>query len=697
MAGRFTMEAVFKAVDRWTAPITRMERGTAKSLKKIEKRIRSVDRAGQAFRRGVVQAGAAGVAAGAAVAVGAAHVAKAGIDFEQAITNVGAVSLKSRDQIADLEAKALSLGATTKFTATEVAQGMELMAKAGFSNADILSGVGGVLAAAAADGGELAETAGTVSNVLKGMGLEASQAGRVADVLALASARTNSTINTLGESMRNVSSTARQFGVSLEDSVAVVALLQDVGLDASVAGSAFNVMLTKLAKPPAHVAKQMKKMGVAFQDAEGNMLALPEVLKNIDKASKGAGGNMKAAALLADLVGLRGQKAAANLKDLFASGKFSSLADELDKAEGAAEKMANVKMDTLGGDLLKLEAAADAVQIALFNTENGSLRGIVQRTTEWIDANKRVFVGRFEQGMAFFRENGELIADVLGRIGRVVGVLLGVSLGFKVAAGAVWLFNLAMAASPLGLWITALTAVAALVAAFWPEISAFLADVGAAIVRVGESIWEHLEGPWDAVSAAAQAAWARIEPFFRAWAELQTGIGVVTWEAMKVVGSAIMGALTTLGEWQSGYWEGVWGFVRGGFNALVGFLTAIWEPFIPMIETVGNALVSVFRWAGGLIRDMWAPILDPIMSVVDSVRSIGRQALGGGGDDDEPERPRTGTAPVVPSPQQSIARTFSESRETVEGEITVRAEQGTEARVSRRMSGGLSLQSSGTF
>src|SRR5690606_28675336 len=107
------------------------------------------------------------------------------------------------------------LGATTKFTATEAAEAMEIMARAGFKNEEILAGVGGVLDAAAASGLEMAEVSNHVSNVLKGMGLEASQATRVADVLALASARTKSSIGSLGESMKNVASTARQFNIPL--------------------------------------------------------------------------------------------------------------------------------------------------------------------------------------------------------------------------------------------------------------------------------------------------------------------------------------------------------------------------------------------------------------------------------------------------------------------------------------------------
>jgi TP901 family phage tail tape measure protein len=294
-----------------------------------------------------------------------------GSSFEQAITNVGAVSLMTRGEVYDLEKAALQLGKTTKYSATEVAGGMELMGKAGFTNAQILKGIPSLLAAAAAEGAEFEETAGTISNTLKGMGLEVSEAGKVADVLTLASARTNSSITSLGESMKNVSPVARQFKIPMEHAVTAVALLQDVGLDASEAGTATATMLTKLAKPTADVAAKMASLGVKFQDANHNMLPLPQVLAQFDKAAKKSGGNMKTVAFFADLVGLRGQKAALNLQELFKTGKFSQLAKELENASGKAEEMASIRMDTFQGDLKLLGNTVDDVKIALFDTQTG--------------------------------------------------------------------------------------------------------------------------------------------------------------------------------------------------------------------------------------------------------------------------------------------------------------------------------------
>jgi TP901 family phage tail tape measure protein len=381
------LKATFTATDRVTATVLRMQSAVIGFTKSAGAGLAKLDALNSKIASGVKTAGLALGAAGFGVGLIAKNVIGAGADFEQAITNVGAVSLMTRDQIADLEKEALRLGATTKFSATEVANAMEMMGKAGFTNAETLSGVGGILAAAAAEGAGLEETASNVSNVLKGMGLATSESGRVADVLTLASSRTNSSISSLGESMKNVSSTARTFGVSLEDTVAAVALLQDVGLDASEAGSSLNTMLTMMAAPSAAVQAQMKKLGVSFKDSKGNMLPFTDVLGQLSKSAKKSGGNMEQVAFLADLVGLRGAKAAGNLKSLFDEGKVEELAKELMGAKGSAEKMAGIRMDTLLGDWEQLGGAVDSFKIKLFNMESGPLRDIVKRVTEWVDAN----------------------------------------------------------------------------------------------------------------------------------------------------------------------------------------------------------------------------------------------------------------------------------------------------------------------
>jgi TP901 family phage tail tape measure protein len=477
MAGRFSVEAVFKATDRFSRPIAKMQARTARFTRSMRKGMRGVNKALSTTASGLRKVGAAATVAGAALAVVGAHVTKTGMEFEQAVSGIAAVRGVGVEAIADLEKQALKLGSTTKFTATEVAQGMELMGRAGFEQAEIMSGIEGVLSAAAAEGIGLAETVSVVSNALKGMGLPASRATDVADMLALASTKTNSSILSLGESLGNVASTARQFKIPISDVIAAVAGLQDVGLDASVAGSALNTMLTKLAKATPAMAAKMKKFGVTFQDAEGNMLPLGDVLANMAKAAEKSGGNMKQVAFFADLVGLRGQKAALNLKDMLLSGKFKELADQIKKAGGAAKKMAETRMNNLAGDIDLLKSAAAGLETKLFKTKGGQLRKFVKGITAWVEANAdliaqdfsnvinqmtilgEIFAGSFKEDLAFVVEQFGLFsgkaegaesvaenpawrqwADQLGSVAAGIATVLGVL--FKVSQVGVTLINM---------------------------------------------------------------------------------------------------------------------------------------------------------------------------------------------------------------------------------------------------------------
>lgn len=559
MAGRFSIEAIFSGKDGLSRLIGRMSSAANGAFTRLGGGLKTLD---DRFSRTIATAGRTTVALGAiGLATGGAlaFAGQAGLDFEEAITSVGAVSLMTRGQIADLEAEAIRLGASTKFSATEVANAMETMGRAGFTNAEVLSGIPGILAATAAEGGEIAEIAGHVSNVLKGMGLATAESGRVADVLTLASARTNSSITSLGESMKNLAPVARQMNVPLEQAVASVALLQDVGLDASEAGTATATMLTQLASPMGDVAAKMKQMGIAFKDAQGNTLPFTQILGNFDTAAKKAGGSMDVIAFFADLVGLRGQKAALNLKEAFASGKFGALTAELDTARGSAEKMAALRMNNLKGDLETLGGAVDSLKIAFFNTESGALRGLVQGTGKWIEANSELIQMGFVEFMndarfamdAFgtgvkggFGAAVSAVESIVGPLGRFANIMdggktwpeqvemLGEAFGFLtvvaggfllfagavriaraalfayqliagVARGATWLLNAAVVA---GRTASLLYTIAWI---YWQRVAqtSIGTSVGLRMATIGNTIASKASALWTGIKTLAQKAW----------------------------------------------------------------------------------------------------------------------------------------------------------------------------------------------
>lgn len=453
--GKFEVETIFKAVDRMSAVLDRMEKKTGKFSSGMQDGLKKLDAFNSKVSSGIKATAGFAIAASAAAGAVAVNSIEAGMAFEQQIANLGAAYLRTRDQIGDLEKKSMELGASTQFSATEVAHAMEEMAKAGFTEEESLAGIEGMTYAAAAAGEDLIETSSNVAAVLKSMQIPISETTKVADILALGSVKTASSIASLGESLSKVGPVAAQLKIPLNDTVAMVALLQDAGIDASEAGSATATMLTKLATPTDAVKGKMRSLGVAFQDAKGDMLGPAAVLGNLVKAGKKAGGNMKQMAFFAELLGIRGQKAGILLKEAFASGKYDKLVGELKEAEGTAKKMSDLRMNTLTGDLDVFMENVKGLQVELFSLNSGPLRDVVKQTTAWLDANKGVIVAEIQRGITWLIDNLPKIVTWLERIAIGIAVFTtfallvkGVAVAIEayeaavvIATGVQWLFT----------------------------------------------------------------------------------------------------------------------------------------------------------------------------------------------------------------------------------------------------------------
>lgn len=495
MSGRYEVETVFTGRDDITPATRSAKRGVQSLVDSVSTGVGKLQAATGSIKSGLAGIGVATAALGAGAGMLQGHLIDVGATYQEQISAVGAGMLKTVDEIKELDTLAQQLGADTKFTATEAAAGMELMVKAGFETQDVIAGIGGVLDAAAASGEGLAETSGHVSNVLKGMGLATSEAAHVADVLALASVRTNSSIGSLGESMKNLAPVARQFGVPIEEAVGMVAMLQDVGLDASEAGTATATMLTKLTKPSKEVAAQMRAMNIEFKDSAGNMLAPIELFEQMLSAADQLGGNADKVAFFADLVGLRGQKAALNLQDLFTSSKGQQLITDLKSADGVARRMSELRMDNFKGDVELLSSTVDGLTTKLFTLESDALRGVVSSLNEWVEQNDELIQSGFSDFLAYMMSSLPEIIDDLKTVGIVLGVFFGVDAALKAVllttqliAAAQWIWNAAVVANPM----------------FWGIMATFVAPL---VIAVGV-IWGIIEAviwlaeQWDHVVLA---------------------------------------------------------------------------------------------------------------------------------------------------------------------------------------------------
>ena len=216
-------------------------------------------------------------AAGSAVAGIAAASVEVGKAFESQMSTVAAISGATGQDFAAMEAKAKEMGATTQFSATEAGQAMEYMAMAGWKSADMVDGIEGIMNLAAASGEELASTSDIVTDALTAFGMNASDSGRFADVLAAASSNANTNVSMLGESFKYVAPIAGTLGYTAEDTSIALGLMANAGIKGSQAGTSLKTALARMSAPTSKQADAMEKLGISMADNEGNTKSLMAV------------------------------------------------------------------------------------------------------------------------------------------------------------------------------------------------------------------------------------------------------------------------------------------------------------------------------------------------------------------------------------------------------------------------------------
>ena len=309
---------------------------------------------------------------------------KVGSDFEAGMSEVKAISGATGEEFELLKAKAKEMGATTKFSATEASEGLKYMAMAGWDTQQMLDALPGVMNLAAASGEELGAVSDIVTDALTAFGMEASQAGEFADLLASASSNSNTNVGMMGETFKYVAPLAGALGYSAEDTALAIGILADNGIKGSQAGTMLRAMFTRLVKPTKESAQAMDDLGIVMTDAAGNMKPLDQVLQEMRKSFGGLTEEQQAqyAAALAGQQGMSGLLAIMNTSE----EDFQKLTKATTEYTGAAEEMSKIMQDNLQGDITLLKSALEGLGIALYENMGEGLRAVVQYLNEFVDA-----------------------------------------------------------------------------------------------------------------------------------------------------------------------------------------------------------------------------------------------------------------------------------------------------------------------
>ncbi|MEK3893196.1 phage tail tape measure protein [Bacillus sp. FSL W7-1354] len=315
--------------------------------------------------------------------LGLGSVVKTTADFESAMSRVGALSGATGKQLESMTQTAEHLGATTAFTATQAAEGMQFLAMAGYKTNEIIAAMPGLLATAAAGQTDLATTADITSNILSGFGLQAKETARVADVLTKAFTNSNTDLEMLGYTMKYVAPIAHASGQSLESVAAAAGLLGNAGIQGTQAGTSLRRMLTRLAGPPKAAREELHDLGVTVEDAKGNMKPLAQIIGELAEATKDMGEADRLAAI-SRISGVEASSAMLALMDA-GQGKIEAFTKELENSGGTAEEIAKKQLENLKGQLTYLKSALEGAAIAIGTALLPALKLIVKALQFLVD------------------------------------------------------------------------------------------------------------------------------------------------------------------------------------------------------------------------------------------------------------------------------------------------------------------------
>lgn len=303
---------------------------------------------------------------------------KTAADFEEAMSEVGAISGASGEDMAKLTAKAKEMGATTAFSASESAEAMKYMAMAGWKTADMTEGIAGIMNLAAASGEDLAATSDIVTDGLTAFGMAAKESGRFADVMAATSSNANTNVALMGETFKYCASTAGAMGYSVEDISVAIGIMGNAGIKGSMAGTTLKNTIANLAKPTDAQAAVMKKLGISLTDSSGNMKSFAEVMDNLRSSFSGLSETEKAAAATT----LAGKESMAGLLTIVnaSTEDFDKLTAAINGSSGSAEEMAAKMLDNLNGQLTLLKSAVEGIAITIGN----KLMPYVKTAVSWV-------------------------------------------------------------------------------------------------------------------------------------------------------------------------------------------------------------------------------------------------------------------------------------------------------------------------
>lgn len=537
------------------------------------------------FERGSRKRVAAAAAAGGGALYAASRIMTPGLDFDEGMSGVQALTRldKNDPRLKMLRDQARELGASTAYTATDVASGQKFLAMAGFTPEAIKAALPGVLNMGLAGDMDLGEASDIGSNVLTQFKLDADQMNRVSDVLTATFTRSNTDLRMLGETMTYAGPVAAQLGVSLESMAAMAGTMADNGIRGSMAGTSLRAGLSRLVAPVGKGQAAMSALGVSIKDANGQLRDSGEILKDVGKTLRKYD-QASQIRIKKDIFGEEAMVGMGAVIDATLNGRYDELLKSNQGAGGEADKNAKVKIDNLKGDFKQLQSAWEDLGIQMQESVDSPLRNLTQGLTgvvtsigKWMQAHPQLTSMLIKAGLiiagltavlgtlavgaaavmlpfAAMRLSLSLLTGGQGLLG-AQGAFSNFFNVIKVGSGMAR-FALSTMFGPIGLVVTALVIAALTIYKYWDYISAFFSGFFEGLMIGLAPIREAFSGAFSVVAPIFDAIWTAVKKVWEWLSELFAPIKASD-EALKdctdagktfgeVVGFAISALMTPI-------------------------------------------------------------------------------------------------------------------------------------------------------
>lgn len=516
--------------------------------------------------------GAAATAGGIAVAGGLAFAVKKAAEFEGAMSSVAAISGATGKDFDDLSQAARDWGASTSFSATEAAEGLEYMALAGWDTQQMLGGIGPVLHLAEAGALDLGRASDLVTDSMAGLGLEVKDLDGYLDKVAKTAASSNTDIDTLMEAFVIAGGTFDRFNVPLEEANAFLGVMANRGFKGAEAGTAVNAIMSRLTTTTGPAAEALKGMGVSAYDSAGNFRGMETVLEEVrgklDKMTDAEKANA-----MTKLAGLNhGKTFNAMLEGL--GDEYGDLKGKIVDSDGALKEMRDTMKDNLQGAMENLSSAFEEIAISI----GTALLPAVKKMAEFVQLLADKFNGLDDKTKTIIAVIAALSAGFLLLVGPIlllIGFIPSILAGFAALSTVFTALGTAILAInwPITLMVAAVIAAATLIYVYWEPISNFFVSLWGGIVGVTKSAGDSIKSVIDGIAPTL---------------EYLGGVFTQVFEGILGVFGKIKGALSIVADFFN--FENALSMVKETAMLLAGVLMALLGPW----GILASLLLKVF-------------------------------------------------------------------------------------------------------